>query len=62
MHMLNRIGIRFCLLRMHEIFSRGHELEVEGDDSHVVVAVEYSKLFVVAGEVKRSAGDSITTS
>ena len=60
MHMLNRIGIRFCLLR--EIFSRGHELEVEGDDSHVVVAVEYSKLFVVAGEVKRSAGDSITTS
>ena len=47
---------------MHEIFSRGHELEVEGDDSHVVVAVEYSKLFVVAGEVKRSAGDSITTS
>ena len=29
-----------CVLRMLEIFSRGRESEVEGDDSLVVVAVE----------------------
>ena len=29
-----------CVLRMLEIFSRGRESEVEGDDSLVIVAVE----------------------
>ena len=29
-----------CVLRMFEIFSRGREPEVEGDDSLVVFAVE----------------------
>ena len=28
------------MLRMRDIFSRGSEMEVEGDDSRVVVAVE----------------------
>ena len=40
MYTFNQIEIEFCVLRMLEIFSWGHELEVEGDDSGVVVSIE----------------------
>ena len=35
--MFNRNGIGFCLLRTLEIFSRGRDPEVGGDDSSVAV-------------------------
>ena len=39
-----------CVLRMLEIFSRGREPEVEGDDSRVVVFKKVAQKMEEAGE------------
>ena len=57
-----RLESDFAFCAFLRFFFRACEPEVVGNDSRVVVAVKYSKQFVVAGDVKRSVGGSNTTS